>query len=83
MGWYRVGGRLCSTSVAPQWHSGTTCPIDASTGMVQCNWTQAYTLATQTTWTSGCVYSRGADNSQKFNNYVVFVVRDERECRVA
>src|SRR5215469_6169807 len=54
LGWYQAqGGRLLQ-HVGPL--NGThqaTCPIDATTGMIECQWAPAYTLATQTTWTTG------------------------------
>src|SRR5947208_5622759 len=53
-----------------------TCPTDATTGMIECNWAPAYTLATQTSWTSG-IYVALLTNAQMYQNYIVFVVRDD------
>jgi chitodextrinase len=77
MGWYQgLGGRLMQHVGPLTGVQEPTCPTDPSTGMIQCNWTPAYTLATSTTWTSG-VYLAVLHNSQNFNNYIVFVVRDD------
>src|SRR6266487_578530 len=77
MGWYQgLGGR-------PMQHIGPllgaqqpTCPTDATTGMIECRWSPAYTLATQTSWTSG-IYLALLRNAQSYQNYIVFVVRDD------
>jgi hypothetical protein len=44
--------------------------------MIECNWATSYTLATQTSWTSG-IYLAVLSNSQNYNNYIVFAVRDD------
>src|SRR5207245_2546662 len=53
-----------------------TCPTDATTGMIECNWAPASTLATQTSWTSG-IYLALLTNADMYQNYIVFVVRDD------
>jgi N,N-dimethylformamidase beta subunit-like, C-terminal len=77
MGWYQgLGGRLMQ-HIGPL--SGTTqptCPTDATTGMIACNWAAGYTLATQTSWTSG-IYLAKLTNAQGYANYITFVVRDD------
>jgi len=77
MGWYQgLGARLMQhigpLSGVPQ----PTCPTDATTGMIECHWAPAYNLATQTSWTSG-VYLALLTNSQNYQNYIMFVVRDD------
>jgi N,N-dimethylformamidase beta subunit-like protein len=77
MGWYQgLGGRLMQhvgpLAGVPQ----PTCPTDASTGMIECNWAPAYILDTQTSWTSG-VYLALLTNAAGFENYIMFVVRDD------
>jgi N,N-dimethylformamidase beta subunit-like protein/IPT/TIG domain-containing protein len=77
-GWYGgLGGRL-------QLHVGpidgiqqATCPMDASTGMIVCDWMPSYTLNVPSSWTSG-VYAAKLINSQGYENYVTFVVKDRR-----
>jgi len=77
MGWYQgLGGRLMQhigpLNGAPQ----PTCPANATTGMIECHWAVAYTLAAQTSWTSG-VYLALLTNTQGYKNYIVFAVRDD------
>src|SRR5205809_3451362 len=77
MGWYQgLGGRLVQ-HIGPL--NGTlqpACPTDATTGMIECQWASAYTLATQSSWTSG-IYLALLTNAQAYQNYIVFVVRDD------
>src|SRR5437667_2008128 len=77
MGWYQgLGGRLVQ-HIGPL--NGTlqpACPTNATTGMIECQWASAYTLATQSSWTSG-IYVALLTNAQKFQNYIVFAVRDD------
>jgi hypothetical protein len=77
IGWYQgLGGRLM-TRIGPL--DGTTqpaCPMDATTGMIECQWAASYTLSTQASWTSG-VYLAVLTNAQAFRNYIIFVVRDD------
>jgi len=77
MGWYQgLGGRLMQHIGPLNGAHQSTCPTNATTGMIECHWTPAYTLATQTSWTSG-VYLALLTNSQKYQNYIIFVVRDD------
>src|SRR2546429_492600 len=77
MGWYQgLGGRLVQ-HIGPL--NGTlhpACPTNATTGMIECQWASAYTLATQSSWTSG-IYLALLTNAQAYQNYIVFVVRDD------
>src|SRR6266446_1169200 len=77
MGWYQgSGGRLIQHIGPLSGVQQPTCPTDATTGMIECHWSPAYTLATQTSWTSG-VYLALLTNAQMYQNYIVFVVRDD------
>src|SRR2546426_10091043 len=77
MGWYEgLGGRLMQHIGPLNGIQQPTCPTDATTGMIECHWAPAYTLATQTAWTSG-IYLALLTNEQMYRNYVVFVVRDD------
>ncbi|MFN8442362.1 MAG: DUF6605 domain-containing protein [Caldilineaceae bacterium] len=77
MGWYNgAGGRLMQ-SIGPL--SGTpqpACPQDPTTGLTECNWAIAYTLTVPANWTSG-IYLAKLTNTQGFQNYIIFVVRDD------
>lgn len=76
IGWYGgLGGRLMHQSGSLSGVVQAACPMDSVTGMTSCNWTPTYTMATQTTWTSG-VYLAVIHTSQ-FYNYIPFVVRDD------
>src|SRR2546428_782778 len=77
MGWYQgLGGRLVQHIGPLDGVQQSTCPRDATTGLIECHWTPSYTLATQTSWTSG-IYLARLTNAQSFQNYIVFVVRDD------
>src|SRR5256886_4762591 len=55
MGWYQgLLGRLMQ-SIPLQGVEQPACPVDAGTGLSECNWTASYTLTVPTTWTSGVV----------------------------
>jgi uncharacterized membrane protein len=77
VGWYQgLGGRLMQ-HIGPL--NGTpqpVCPVTSGTGLIECHWAAGYTLTTQTTWTSG-VYLVLLTNSQGFENYSHFVLRDD------
>src|SRR5438034_1278072 len=78
LAWYQGTGarlRLHEGSL-----SGTTqspCVPDATTGLIACDWSASYTLSVPSDWTSG-VYLGLLTNAQGFQNYVLFVVRDDR-----
>jgi len=77
VGWYQgLGGRLMQHVAALNGIPQPTCPMDATTGMIACNWAPAYTLATLSSWTSG-VYLAILTNAQGYQNYIMFTVRDD------
>jgi hypothetical protein len=77
VGWYQgLGGRLMQHIGPINGGTQPTCPRDATTGKIECNWAPAYTLATLSSWTSG-VYLAVLTNAQGFQNYMIFVVRDD------
>jgi hypothetical protein len=77
IGWYQgLGGRLLQHVAGLQGTHQATCPTNASTGMTACNWAPSYTLATQSSWTSG-IYLAKLTNAQGYQNYIEFVVRDD------
>ena len=78
MGWYGgTGGRLMQTIGPLNGTKQTSCPQNASTGMVECNWATAYTLNVPANWTSG-IYLAKLTNASNFQNYIIFTVRDNR-----
>jgi len=77
MGWYGgLGGRLMQHIGPLNGVQETRCPVDATTGLIECNWSVGYTLTTQDTWTSG-IYLAVLKNAQGFYNYMTFTVRDD------
>lgn len=77
MGWYGgTGGRLMQSLGS---FSGTTQPkptADSTYGLIDCNWSSSYTLSVPTTWTDG-IYLAILTNAQKYQNYIIFCVRDD------
>src|SRR5207302_457515 len=54
MGWYQgLLGRLMQSIGPLQGVVQPACPVDATTGLIECDWTASYTLAVPTNWTSG------------------------------
>ena len=77
MGWYQgLGGRLMQSIGPLQGVAQPACPVDAVTGLIECDWTAAYTLTVPPTWTSG-VFMVQLTNAQGYQNYITFVVRDD------
>src|SRR6266480_4953748 len=77
MGWYQgLGGRLMQSIGPLQGVAQPACPVDATTGLTECDWTASYTLTVPPTWTSG-VFMVQLTNAQGYQNYITFVVRDD------
>jgi hypothetical protein len=76
-GWYHgLHARLVATVGPLTGRAQPSCPADATTGLVECAWQPSYTLAVPRGWTSG-VYLAVLTNERHFQNYMVFVVRDD------
>jgi hypothetical protein len=70
-----TGGRLM-TSVGPL--NGTSqpaCPLDAPTGLLECNWAVGHALTVPLTWTSGIYLAMLSTASHQAS--IPFVVRDD------
>jgi hypothetical protein len=77
MGWYDgQGGRLLQNIGPLDGIVQPECTVDSATGLVDCDWSSSYTLAIPNTWTSG-IYLAVLTNEQSYQNYIVFVVRDD------
>jgi len=77
MGYYQGhGGRLLQSVGPLAGQPQPPCPADVNTGMIECNWAAGYTLAVPTSWTSG-VFLAKLTSSAGFQNWIVFVVRDD------
>ena len=78
IGWYGgLGGRLRLHAGPIDGVTQPTCPTDATTGMIACNWSPGYSFTIPSDWTSG-VYLAVLTNADGYQNDVVFVVRDGR-----
>src|SRR5437773_1378122 len=77
MGWYQgLLGRLMQTIGPLQGVEQPACPVDAGTGLIECDWTASYTLTVPPSWTSG-MFLVMLTNAQGYQNYIPFVVRDD------
>jgi len=77
IGWYQgKGGRLMQRIGPLQGNQQSSCPTDPSTGLIECQWTPAYTLNVPAAWTTG-IYLVLLTNAQGYHNYISFVVRDD------
>jgi len=77
LGWYGgAGGRLMQHVDALQGTQQATCPTDPTLGTIVCSWDPSFTLAVPGTWTSG-IFVAVLTNAARFQNYIVFVVRDD------
>jgi len=77
MGWYQgKGGRLV-TSIGPLQGMRQPQPIaDHNTGLLYCPWSVSYTLRIPQDWTTG-IYVAKLTNANNYQNYILFVVRDD------
>jgi hypothetical protein len=77
MGWYGgQGGRLMQHIGPLDGVEQPRCPVDATTGLIACAWTPAYTLTVPADWTSG-IYMAVLTNAQHYQNRIMFAVRDD------
>ena len=78
LGWYNgAGGRRIVNAVTV---AGTKQSIPApapTTGLVECNWINPYTLTTSPTWTSGVYVAKLTASGNGEQSYIIFVVRDD------
>src|SRR5436309_9879173 len=78
LGWYAgAGGRLRLHVDSLGGVQQPPCDSDPTTGLIACNWAPSYTVTIPSDWTSG-VYAALLTNAQGYQNYVMFVVRDDR-----
>lgn len=77
MGWYGGTGATLVGVVPDQLGiKQPECPMDAQTGLTECNWSNSYTLKIPSTWTTG-VYIAVIINQLGWKTDVLFVVRDD------
>jgi len=77
IGYYQgLGGRLMSHLGPLPGSRQRPCPLDATTGMLTCDWTPSYSLAIPPSWTSG-IYLAKLTNDRGYQSYIVLAVRDD------
>ncbi|MEQ1530819.1 MAG: N,N-dimethylformamidase beta subunit family domain-containing protein [Methylococcales bacterium] len=77
MGWYGgAGGTFVTNIPARSGVKQPACPMNTSTGLTECNWSNSYTLAVPRTWTSG-VYLAQVNSQSGWIGEILFVVRDD------
>jgi hypothetical protein len=83
LGWYGgAGGRAMTQPVTRTTVAQPSCPMDPSTGRVECNWTDPYVLdvpapADASNWASGMYVAHVTANSTGHDVLIRFVVRDD------
>ncbi len=77
-GWYQgIGARLLTTVAnLPGTLQPTPAP-DPTTGLIECQWTSAYTLNVPPSWTTGIYLARLTGNPSGKQSYMIFVVRND------
>ena len=82
MGYYGgQGARLVGSSGTLNGSPQSYPPLDTNTGFVEYSWPISYQLTPTTDWVSG-VYLAKLTNAQGFQNYIPFVVSDDRRADV-
>ncbi len=77
LGWYQGnGGRLLQHIGPLEGVTQPACPVDPTTGLIECKWSASHILTVPNTWTSG-IYLALLTNAQGYQNYISFVVRDD------
>ena len=84
IGWYSgAGGRLMYGPVTVPGNPQPVPPIDAVTGLIECNWTNPYTLNIPATpgdpadWASGAYLAKLTGGQDGKQSYIIFAVRDD------
>ncbi len=77
IGWYGgKGGRLMRHVGSLAGGNQGTCPMNSSTGLRECRWSTSYLLTVPVWWRSG-IYVAVLTNANKWQNYIIFAVRDD------
>src|SRR5213075_2034279 len=78
LGWYQgLGGRLRLHLGPLVGVSQSACAPAPDTGRIACDWLPSYALSVPNDWVSG-VYLGLLTNAAGYQNYTLFVVRDDR-----
>jgi regulation of enolase protein 1 (concanavalin A-like superfamily) len=83
MGFYGgTGGRRMLTTISRTGVRQPACPLDSTTGLIECNWIDPYILnipgtADPTDWMSGIYLAKLTAGTSGKQQYIVFTVRDD------
>jgi hypothetical protein len=78
MGWYGgTGGTVVSSTSGVTASDQPVAAPDPVTGLIAMNWTSQYTVATQTSWTSGFYLVQMTPTAGGVSGYIPFVLRDD------
>ena len=84
LGYYGgLGGRLVSSSGSLTGNTQPACTVDDDpnnpnrTNLVECNWSDSYTIAVGSDWTSGLYIAKLIDQASGKQSAIWFVVRDD------
>ena len=83
MGWY--GGKGGRQVLAPQTLTGVqqvTPTADPTTGLIECHWTNPFTIHVPTSWLSGIYLVKLHGNTSGKESYITFAVRDSRDAAI-
>lgn len=78
MGWY--GGKGGRKVLGPQVLPGVqqVTPTPNATGVIECNWTNPFTIHVPSAWLSGIYLAKLHGNTSGKESYIIFAVRDSR-----
>jgi len=78
MGWYGgLGGRRVMGPIQGDGTRQIVPTPDPSTGLVDCDWTNPFTLMTEDNWISGVYLAKLTEATSRRQSYIIFVVRDD------
>ncbi len=78
LGYYNgLGGRLVSSSGSLTGGPQAACTLNTTTKLVECNWSNSYTIAVGSDWTSGLYVAKLIDQTSGKQSAIWFVVRDD------
>ena len=78
-GWYAgAGGRRMSEAISLTGIDQPACPPDATTGLIDCDWTESHAITIPPNWLSGVYLAKLTGDPSGNQSYIMFVVRDDR-----
>ena len=79
MGWYGgLGGRRVMGPIQVDGTRQVVPTPDPTTGLVDCDWINPFTLVTEDSWTSGVYLAKLTEATSRRQSYIIFVVRDDK-----